>query len=90
MIDQLINDHDEIDPDVYDKYIGRTVILDNTANWGRNIETVKYKEILVKKMITDSGRRITYIGHFNPPLNSGKHCVKLGKGIFDPIFTNNI
>ncbi len=40
MIDQLIDAKHMIDPDVYDKYIDATAILDSMANGGRNIATL--------------------------------------------------
>ncbi len=41
MINQLIDADYDIDPNVNDKYIGTTVILDNTFNGGGNNATVK-------------------------------------------------
>ena len=66
MIDQSIDTDNEIDPNIYNKFISAMVILDNTANGSRNISTVK-------KMITDHSKRTADTGHPNLLLKSGEY-----------------
>ena len=58
----LTDAEDEIDPGVLDKYLGTKVILNDVANGGRNIATVKSR-------VTDINGRPTGTANNNPSLD---------------------
>ena len=61
---------DEIDPEVYDKYISTKVVLDDTADGGGSIATVKSR-------ITDINGRAIGIANNNPLLDSREYEIKM-------------
>ena len=56
----LADAEDEIDPEVYDKYIGAKMILNDTADGGGNVATVKSR-------VTDINGRGIGVANNNPP-----------------------
>ena len=59
----LADAEDEIDPEVYDKYICAKIVLDDVADGGGNIATVK-------SCVTDINGRAIGIANNNPLLDS--------------------
>ena len=77
----LVNAEDDIDPAVYNKYIGAKMILDNKANGGSNIATVK-------RQVTDVNGRPIGTAHTSPLFDSREYEIELEDGTEDRIFAN--
>ena len=59
----LADAEDDIDPEVYDRYIGTKIVLDDIADGGGNIATVKSR-------VTNINGRAIGIANNNPLLDS--------------------
>ena len=75
----LADTKDEIDPEVYDKYIGAKVILGDTVNGGGNIATVK-------SCVTDINGRAIRKANNNLLLNSWEYEIEMEDGTTDRLF----
>ena len=83
MTEPLADAEDDIDPEVYDKYIGAKVVLDEGTNSGGNLATVK-------RRTTDINGRPTGTAHSNPLLDTREYEIELEDGTTDRIFANKI
>ena len=79
----LADAEDEIDPSVLDKYLGAKIILDDVANGGGNIATVKSR-------VTDVNGRPIGTANNNPLLDDREYEIELEDGTTDRIFANKI
>ena len=71
------------EPDVYDKYIGCRVVMDEATNSGGNLVTVK------RRATDDRGNGLG-TAHNNPMLDTRQYDVELEDGTSDRIFANKI
>ena len=80
----VLPDEDEIkEAEVYDKYIGVRIVLDEDTNDGGNLATVK-------RRVTDMHGRPSGTAHNNPMLDSREYEIELEDGTVDRIFANKI
>ena len=77
-------EEDEIsEAEVYDKYIGVRIVLDEATNDGGNLATVK-------RRVTDMHGKPAGTAHNNPALDSREYEIELEDGTMDRIFANKI
>ena len=79
----LTDAEENIDPDIMDKYIGAKIVLDDKANGGGNLATVKLR-------LTDINGRPLGNAHNNPLLDEREYEIELEDGTTDRIFANKI
>ena len=76
-------DADDLGPEVYDRYIGAQIILDDNANNGGNIATVK-------RRTTDLSGSAIGMAHRNPMLDTREYEIELEDGTVDKMLANKI
>jgi len=79
----LVDAEDEIGPSVLDKYLGAKITLDDVANGGGNIATVKSR-------VTNVNGRPIRTANNNPLLDNQEYEIELEDGATDRIFANKI
>ena len=80
----LADAEDEIDPEVYDKsYISAKMILNDTANGGGNIATVKSR-------VTDISGQGVGVAKNNLLLDSQDYGIEMEDGTMNRLFANKI
>ena len=78
----------DVEPEIYDKYIGAEIILDHDEANESNIVT-RQKATVVRRVVDESG---TPVGsaHNNPLLDTREYEIELEDGTTDRIFANKI
>ena len=79
----LADAEDEIDPEVYDKYIGAKIVLDDTVDGGGNVATVK------SRITNINGHRVG-ITNNNPLLDSREYDAEMEDEMTNRLFANKI